>query len=41
MVLRKHGTGELIPEDPEEQKTASQNFSEEDKKALVEENEKE
>lgn len=37
--LVKHGTGEVIPEDEQEQKTASKNWTEEDRKALAEENE--
>lgn len=38
MGLTKYGTGDVIPEDEAEKKTAAANFTEDDKKALQEEN---
>jgi hypothetical protein len=38
MSIRKHGTGQVLPEDQEQPKTASaQQWDEEDEKALDEE----
>lgn len=34
----KHGHGEVLPESEQEQKTASQNWTEEDRKELAREN---
>ena len=39
MGLVKHGQGEVLPEDKDEQKTASKNFTDEDREALAKENE--
>lgn len=39
MGLRKHGTGEILPEPDEDQKTAAKQWTEEDEEALREENE--
>lgn len=41
MAIRKHGVGEVLPEDDEPaQHTASQQWSDEDEQALQEEGEK-
>lgn len=37
MGLIKHGQGEILPEDEQEQKTAKANWSDQDRKELAEE----
>jgi hypothetical protein len=39
MPLRKHGTGEILPEPGDDQKTAKKNWNPEDDGALQDENE--
>lgn len=38
-MMIKHGVGEVLPEDKDEKKTASKNWTQEDAAALVKENE--
>ncbi len=38
MALTKHGVGDVLPEDGDNQKTAAKNWTQEDSKALAEEN---
>lgn len=38
MSLKKYGTGKVLPEDEQEQKTAKANWTEEDQKELEQEN---
>lgn len=38
VVLQKHGSGEILAEPDDDQKTAAANFTEADREALVEEN---
>lgn len=38
MGIRKYGTGKVLPEDEQEQKTAKENWTDEDQEELEQEN---
>lgn len=38
MTLRKHGAGEIMPEEDDQSKTAAANWTEDDRAALAQEN---